>query len=127
MPEGPDIASVNADLAAMMAERLGVSGRALAVSTRRAGRALPRWVRRDLAFLDQQETLAAHPKLRAFVDAAGAGRAARRVAAHLETIDPAERRKDRILGILAVIAFNVLLLAGIAVTVLAWRGVIGPG
>jgi len=127
MAEPPDLSAVNADLATLMAERLGVSGAALKDKTRRAGRSLPRWVRRDLAFLDMQESLAMHPKLRGVADLRRAAAAARRVAAYLESIDPAECRKDRIYGILAVIAFNLLLIAALVVTVLAWRGVIGPG
>lgn len=123
----PDIFQINAELAHLMGQKLGVSGRALGKATRRAGRALPRWVRRDLAFLRDQEALAAHPKLRMQIDTDEVSKAARRVTRHLDAIDPAERAKDRWLGIAGVVAFNFLLLAGLVIAVLAWRGVIGPG
>jgi hypothetical protein len=93
---------------------------------RKAGRALPRWVRRDLAFLSAQEDLVGHPKLRMQIDTGQVAKVARRVAQHLDGIDPRERQKDRWLGIAAVVAFNFLLVAGIVIAVLAWRGVIGP-
>ena len=123
----PDIAQVNADLAHLVAQKLGVSSAGLDKARRRAGRLLPRWVRRDLRWLAAQETMAGHPKLRMQIDTARVSKVARRVARHLEAIDPKERAKDRWLGLAAVVAFNFLLVAALVIAVLAWRGVIGPG
>lgn len=123
----PDIAQVNADLAHLVAQKLGVSGAGLDKARRRAGRLLPRWVRRDLSWLATQEAMAGHPRLRMQIDTARVAKVAGRVARHLETIDPKERAKDRWLGLAAVIAFNFLLVAALVIAVLAWRGVIGPG
>ncbi len=125
--DAPDLTRINAELADKIASRIEVRGRTLGRAARKAGRELPRWVRRDIAYLQEAELWAGHPKLRAMVDTRRAGRAARRVSAWLDGIDPAERRKDRWLRLLAVIAFNFLLLVAAVIAVLAWRGLIGPG
>lgn len=121
-----DLKKENAGLAALMREKLGVGGRDLSAGQKRAGRMLPRWVRRDLTFLREQETMSGHPRLQAQVDTRRVRKVENRVRDYLGDIDPAERRKDRFLGIAAVVAFNFLLLAGLVIGFLAWKGVIGP-
>ncbi|MDG1116838.1 MAG: hypothetical protein P8N72_06900 [Flavimaricola sp.] len=65
-----------------------------------------------------------NPKLARMVDAEKALGARDRLTAHLMTVDPKERRKDRILGILGGLAFNLLLIGALAVIWLRWRGVV---
>ena len=46
-----DLDRLDADLGHLMEERLGIRGRSLAQQTRRAGRLLPRRIRRDLSLM----------------------------------------------------------------------------
>ena len=123
----PSQAQRNAALARRMGEKLGVGKGDLPKVRRRAGRWLPRWLRRDADYLIEAETLATHPKLRHLVDPARAAKAEKRLRAHLDTRDPAKERTDRLLGQLAAFAFNVLLFAALVIAFLWWRGLIGPG
>ncbi len=121
-----DAERMNAELAGLMRQKLGVGGKGLSGRSRRAGRMMPRWVHRDLRFLAEQETLSGHPRFLALVDPPRFAKVQKRVRAYLDEIDPAERAKDRWLNITAVVAFNFLVLAGLIIAFLAWRGVIGP-
>lgn len=122
----PSQAERNAALARRMGEKLGVGKGSLGQVRRRAGRWLPRWLRRDADYLIEAEMLATHPKLRHLVDHQRVGRAEKRLRAHLDTRDPRKERMDRFLGQLAAFAFNVLLFAGLVIAFLWWRGLIGP-
>lgn len=99
-----------------MRSNLRIRGKTLPLQLRKAGRLVPRAVRREAEFLVQAQTQAQHPKLSRMVDIAHANQAHRTVVEFLDTIDPAERRKDRILGILGVLALNILLI-GIALVI----------
>ena len=123
----PTQAERNAALASRMGDKLGVGRGSLQRVKGRAGRWLPRWLRRDADYLIEAEALAKHPKLRHMVDPARAAKAEKRLLAHLATRDPAKERTDRLLGQLAAFAFNMLLLAALVIAVLWWRGLIGPG
>lgn len=117
-----DLDRLDAELGRLMEERLGIRGRGLADQVRRAGRLLPRGVRRDLARIGQWQDMRRHPRQYHMVDEAALHAAADRVAAHLRDIDPAERRKDRLLGLAGVVAFNLIVVAVLLMGVLAWRG-----
>jgi hypothetical protein len=99
-----------------------VRGDGLETKLRRAGRLLPRWVRRDAALLVQAERVAGHPKLRMQIDASGLDAAYRHCDGWLRGVDPNERRKDRVLGLLAVNAFNLLLLTTGFIVWMVWSG-----
>jgi len=115
------------DIAALdrlMEERLRVSGRDLPSRLRKAGRMLPRPMRhRTRALIDAQAMLR-NPKLARQVDLAGRQKDAERVAAYLQTLNPAEARKTALIRLAAAIAFNLLVVAGLVVAVLVWRGLI---
>jgi hypothetical protein len=117
-----DLDRLDADLGRLMEERLGIRGRSLAQQTRRAGRLLPRRIRRDLSLIDRWQDMRRHPKLHHMVDEAALRAAADRVAAHLRDIDPAERRKDRLLGLAGVVSFNLIVVVALLLVVLGWRG-----
>ena len=113
-----DLTETNAALAALMRERLGIRrGATLEAKLRHAGRLLPRAERRAGRTLVEAERLWANPRLRRRVDPAALAAAEARLRGFLERIDPADRRKGVILGILATIAFNLLL---IAAALIAW-------
>ncbi|WP_068109758.1 hypothetical protein [Tropicimonas marinistellae] len=117
------LSETNAALAVLMREKLGVGGEdQLEVKLRRAGRLLPRAVRKDANYLVEMEKLAQHPKLSRQIDGERLNRAQAHLRNHLDTIDPADRRKGRILGIVAPLAFNLLLIAAALIVWMAWSG-----
>ena len=103
-------------LAQMMAERLGIRrGETLAEKLRKGGRLLPRKVRREAEFIAETEARLAVPKFAFQYDAARISRAEKAVRRFLEEVDPADRRKGIVLGILGWIAFNFLLISGLVI------------
>lgn len=117
-----ELRAENEALAELIREKLGVGGRGLAGRARRAGRLLPRRIRRQVDYLLEAETLAQNPKLARMVDDARARTAHAACAQFLDGIDPGERRAKYWLGILGSVAFSILAVAGLAVGVLMWRG-----
>ena len=77
---------------------------------------------RDAAVIGQAVELDHHPKLRKRVDGPAVKAAHDRIARHIDTIDPKERRKDFWLGQLGSLAFNLLVIVALVVTVVKWRG-----
>lgn len=120
------VAKTNGELSALLARKLDVAGSDLATVTRRAGRLLPRRLRREAQYLVDLETLANHPKLRSQLDPGRVKRADRRLRAYVRLRDPKKIRMDRFLGRLGSLVFNLLVLAALVISVLAWRGFIGP-
>jgi hypothetical protein len=117
-----DLVRCNAALAELLRARLGVRGATLKTGLRRAGRLLPRPVRKAGQDLARAEALWANPKLRRRLDPARLAEAERLVRTHLETIDRADRRRGYWLGVAAPLAFNLLLLLAAAVAWLHWSG-----
>jgi hypothetical protein len=64
----------------------------------------------------------AHPKLARLTDTAQLDAAFDMLSAHLEKIDPAERRRRAWLSVLAVIVVNLALLAAALIALLKWQG-----
>ena len=124
MQRVPDtVPEMTAELAELMRTRLGIrGGEGLEGKLRRAGRLLPRRLRRDGHLLVEAERRATHPKLARRMDLAACRAAHGRLKAHLQAIDPADRRRGMILGILAPLAFNLLLLGAALVASLVWTG-----
>ena len=112
------------EISALLREKLGVRGRDLETRLRRAGRLLPRHVRRDALLIAQARAMQASPKLARMVDDAAVLRAFRACQDHLGAIDSWERRKTRIIGFLSANAFNLVVTAGLVITVLYWRDLI---
>lgn len=121
--ETPDTVNARADeIAALIEARLGVRGKGLEAKLRRAGRLLPRWVRREARRLAEAQRLTGHPKLMMQTDPQALESAYRKCETWLRNVDPAARRKDRILGLLAVNAANLLILAALFIAYLVWAG-----
>lgn len=102
--------------------RLRIRGRTLEQQLKRAGRLLPSAMQREGRYLAQAATFMDHPKLRLMIDEAMVDTAHRRLVEHLKSIDPAERRKTRLLGIAGVISFNLIVVSGALIGWLVWRG-----
>ena len=109
-------------LAVLMEERLGVRGDGFEEKLARAGRMLPRRLRREGALLVEARAMAGHPKLGRQVDTRRLNKAARALERHLERVDGTQRRITLVINWLAGNAFNLLLVAVLVVAVLAWRG-----
>jgi len=102
--------------------KLGIKRRNLDKAMRRAGRRLPRRIRRQGAVLVQAEKLGGNPKLMRRIDPAAFEKAHAEMMTHLAAIDAADAFKGRLIAITATIAFNVIVLAAAFVTYLWWRG-----
>ena len=111
-----------AELEGLMTDRLRVRGGDLGAQVRKAGRLLPRRISRDARFLAEAVAMQQSPKLARMVDEARVAEAHASVRDFLKSVDPVERRKDRILGILGGLAFAFLVIAGAIIWVLRWRG-----
>lgn len=111
-------------LAQLMEERLGLGGDGFAAKLGRAGRSLPRRIRRDGAVIVEALALQAHPKLSRQIDEARLNRAFTHIERYLRAIDPWERRKGLLLNWLAGLAFSLLVVAGLLIAAMRWRGMI---
>ena len=117
-----DISHMAQDLCALLDEKLSLRRGPLQTRLGRAGRRLPARIRAQAQLVAEAEMLAAHPKLCLRIDRDRVTRAHAEVRAHLRSIDPADRRRGAILGLLGGLAFNLLLLAGLTLAFLRWRG-----
>ncbi len=121
----PDALNARTDeLRDLLREKFGLSARTLEAQIGKAGRLLPRKVRRDARLVAEAQARLQNPRLARMVDVAAAEAAQARVRDFLSDIDPAERRKTRLIGVLAVIAFNVLVVAALLIAILRWRGIV---
>ena len=117
-----DMAAKSRKLRGLMEEKLGVKGRDLAQSLRRAGRRLPRGVRSRGAVLIRAEMLAQNPKTARQVDVAAVEQSYEVVRSHLQALDVAELRKARLLGVTAAVVANLIAVAAMFIVWLWWRG-----
>jgi hypothetical protein len=106
----------------LIVQRLKIKGPTLEKALARAGRLLPQWAHREGRYLAQASQMMGHPKLRAMVDQSKFEKAHKALISHLKTIDPVERRKTRILGVLGGISFNLILVVAALLIFLVWRG-----
>lgn len=111
------------EVRALLKERESASG-TLAAALKKVRRRLPRRIFKQGMQLADALPLLEHPKLQFTVDEPRLRGAAREVKAHLEAIDLADRRKGRMLDILASIAFALIVVFALVVVVLRWRGII---
>ena len=109
------------EVQSLIEERLRIKGRTLEKALARAGRLLPKWAHREGRYLAQASQLMGHPKLRLMIDEAKVVKARDMLVAHLKAIDPKERRKTRVLGVLGVISFNLILVFAAFMVYLVWR------
>ncbi len=111
-------------LAALMEERLGIRGDGFEAKFARAGRLLPRKLRREGTLLIEARTMAAHPKLGRRLDERRLRDAVRALERHLERIDGTQRRITVAINWVAGNAFNLLIVLALTWAILAWRGLV---
>ena len=105
-------------------DKLGISSGTLAKQLKHAGRRLPRRLRNAGKAITDAQKLIGHPKLSRQIDGAKVTSALTDLFAHLDTIDPMDRRKGIALNLLGSLAFNLLALSALVLGVLRWRGLI---
>jgi hypothetical protein len=109
-------------VAQLLEERLGLGGKGLAAKLKRAGRLLPRKVRdagRQLAVSAQK---AQNPKLLGQIDMGEVTEAYDVCLKHLIGIDPVDRKRGYLTGMIGSVVFGVLVLLIAVAALLAWRG-----
>lgn len=111
-----------ADVRALLEQKLRVRGRTLETQVRKAGRRLPRWVRRDANYIAQSVTLLDNPKLARMVNDAKFRSAQANVVNYLQSIDVGAHRRDAAVSMIASIAFALLVTAVLVLIVLVQRG-----
>lgn len=89
---------------------------------RRAGRRLPRGARKAGEEIVAAQALAGHPQLRLQIDWKRVDRALERVVEACKRVDRKDSRKGQVLGALASLAFNLLLLFTLIVVFAVWQG-----
>ena len=113
----------NAALAQLWREQLGVRGNdTLASKLKRAPGLLPRSLKQDVAYLVQMEQLWANPKLRRQIDPEKVARAQQNLRSFLEAVNPRDRLFGRMIGILAPLMLNILVIFAAVVTWLVMTG-----
>lgn len=110
------------EIARLIGARLGIRGATLDTRIRKAGRLLPRRIRRDAELLVRAADFAEHPKLARLIDPTEQRRAHRDCKKYLEQIDGTERLVRMVLALLSANAFNLLAVTALVIAVLVWRG-----
>ncbi|MHA6325238.1 hypothetical protein [Roseivivax sp. CAU 1753] len=113
-----------ARLETLMSDKFGASRGRLDRRVIKAGRLVPKGVRRDLDRVARAQAMAGNPKLARQLDAPAIRAAARRAEDWLASVDVADRRRGAVLGGLGALAFNLIVLFVLALVVLRWRGFI---
>jgi hypothetical protein len=117
-----DMAAKSRRLRGLMQQKLGVQGRDLRQSLRRAGRRLPKGIRKRGAALMRAEMLAYNPKTARQVDADAVEQDYEAVHAYLSALDVDEMRKSRILSVTAAVVANLIGVTVLFVLWLWWQG-----
>ena len=122
MKEAAQLEQKIAEVQELLHTKFGVKPRPLPRMLKRVGRQLPRRMRAHGQLLARAQPLAAHPKLARQVDWPAVEAAHRALVAHLEAIDVAARRKERLLNLGALLAFYVVVVVTAFVWWLWWAG-----
>ena len=117
-----DMAAKSRKLRGLLQEKLDVQGHDLRQSFGRAGRRLPRALRKRAEALMRAETLARNPRTARQVDAEALERDFEALRAYLVALDVGEMRKARLLSVAAAVAANLIVVAVLFVVWLWWRG-----
>lgn len=122
MTDPAEIRKRNHELRILAEKKFSVEVDSLEAALKKAGRRLPRKVRKKAVTLVEADKLAGHPKLAMMLDAQRIEEAQIELREALEAIDPADRRKGLVLSTLGMVSFNLLVVFVVFVAVLIWRG-----
>lgn len=112
------------EMRGLLDSQLRARGVSLEAQVRKAGRRLPRRIRNDAQSVIAAMSLAQNPKLARMVDEKSVSKSALSVIDHLKTIDPMDRFKGRLLGVLGAISAILILTFVLVVYVLVKRGLV---
>lgn len=110
------------EVAVLMKKQMAIGGSGLSLKLRRAGRLLPRHVRKDARVLADAAAFSENPKLHRFVDSSQLEKSHANCVRYLKQFDKSKRRTDTLMSVLSGAAVGILIPAGLFVTVLVWRG-----
>jgi len=105
--------------------KMHVKSKSLSQALRRAGRRLPRKLRRQGSLLVRTQQLARNPKLARQIESDKVDAAFQAITAHLEAIDLKDQQKGRVMGIAGIISANLLVVAALFIWWLWWQGYVG--
>jgi hypothetical protein len=122
MMDAKDIARKVEAVQELLTLKFGIKRAPLEKMLARAGRRIPKRMQAKIKVLIEAQRLAGHPKLARQMDGEVVVRAYDDVTAHLKSIDVADRRKGRILGLAGIVVFNLLFVIVAFVVWMWWRG-----
>ena len=122
MPRSSDSSLASAPILPIW--KFGVRSKNLSQGLKKTGRRVPGYVHRECQVLVDAEKMAGNPKLLRQIDPQRVERALTITRDHLDTVDPVERRKTATLNLLGSVVFNLLVVFGLFVGVLVWRGLV---
>ena len=105
-------------------KKLGVRGKSLDRRLKRAGRLLPKRVRAAGQILTETQRKLVHPTLLKQVNPGQVTSAFATFNDHLKTIDPADRRKGKVLNWCGGMVLNFLAVGVLVAVVLRWQDLI---
>lgn len=117
-----DIGATAKRLEGLLDRGFGTGEKGLAHALQKAGRRLPRRMRRAGRAVADADFMAGHPKLAWQIDRKRVGREAGILEDYLKAVNPNKRRVDMLLSILRSLAVNFLVLGLLIYAVLRWRG-----
>ncbi|WP_338548856.1 hypothetical protein [Roseovarius phycicola] len=113
-----------AHLEEMLHAKLGVRGKTLERKFKRAGRLLPRRMRAAGRVLVETQGKMAHPIVMRQVDPNQVSSAFAELETHLKSIDPADRRRGKVLNWAGGTVMNLLIICALAAAIIRWKGLI---
>lgn len=122
MIDHDDLDKRSARLQRLFEVQMGIKARSLPQALRRAGRRLPKRLRKQGAVILQTQKMAQNPKLARQLDSQEVDRAFEQITAHLETVDLKDERFGRFLGIAGIVSANLLIIVAGFVWWLWWQG-----
>lgn len=111
-----------AEVEQLLGSQLHARGPDLARRLKKIRRLLPRNVRREISFLADAEKISHNPKLLKLIDWPRVDRAHKVAMTWLQGVDPNARRRDYLWSALGGVGLAVLVVGGLLIWILAWRG-----
>ncbi|MEP3347830.1 MAG: hypothetical protein ABJN34_02360 [Litoreibacter sp.] len=111
-------------VSALLREKLGIRGVSLEARVRRAGRSLPRHVRHAAKELVNAESMSHDPLMLRRLDGMRISAAYDICVKHLDGIDEKANKSKAVFGFAATFIVQIFVIAGIAIAVMKWRGLI---
>ncbi|MCK8482760.1 hypothetical protein MUY21_01805 [Aliiroseovarius sp. S2029] len=119
-----DIHACTDRLAQLLEQRLDIRGAGFETKLRRAGRLLPRHLRRDGDRLVEAMRLAQHPRLGRQLDQVRLEKAANAIEHYLLNFDAWDRRRGIAVSVSTSILTNILIVIALGLCLALWRGLI---